>query len=319
MKSNPTRATAHSRDEALDEVLGCLAKRRKTLPSKYFYDDRGSRLFEEICELDEYYPTRAEIAILEAQGDAIGRAIGPRAMVIEYGSGSSRKVRALLDDLIDPAAYVPVDISGEHLRRDAAALTRDYPSIEILPVEADYTLPFSLPRPRTPTARRVVWFAGSNIGNYAHARAVEILGALARTAGPGGGLLIGVDLRKDPAVLERAYDDARGVTAAFNLNILEHLNRAFGADFDLTKFRHRARWNDAQGRVEMHLESLAPQSVHLGGRTIALGAGETICTEYSYKYTVEGFAELAAEAGWRSLAVWTDPGRLFSVHWMERG
>jgi dimethylhistidine N-methyltransferase len=301
----------------LRDVLAGLARPDRRLPCKYFYDERGSRLFEQICELPEYYPTRCELAILQDHGAAIADRLGPGCVLVEYGSGSGRKTCLLLDHLAGPAAYVPVDISRDYLLAWARRLVRDYPHIDVVPLCADFTRPFRLPTSLLPPARRVVYFSGSTIGNFGPVEAQALLRQIARLAGRGGGLLIGVDLKKDPAVLERAYDDAQGVTAAFNLNLLARINRELGADFVLDRFRHLAFWDEPHGRIEMHLLSMEAQTVHLAGQTFDLAAGETICTEYSHKYDLDDFARLAASAGLQVRDVWTDENGLFSVQYAE--
>jgi len=297
-------------------VWAGLGGARKTLPCKYLYDARGSQLFERICELAEYYPTRTELAIMEAHAGEMARRLGPRCLLVEYGSGSSRKTRLLLDRLEAPAGYVPIDISRDALAASVRALAEAYPDLEVLPVCADYTEPIELPVPSRPAARRGVYFPGSTIGNFSPAEAQRFLARMARVAGRGGAILIGVDLRKDRRTLERAYDDASGVTAAFNLNLLSRLNRELGADFDPGRFAHRAVWNEAAGRVEMHLVSRTRQSVSVAGRRFAFAAGESIHTENSYKYTLEQFARLAAGAGLTVERVWTDPRERFSVQYL---
>jgi dimethylhistidine N-methyltransferase len=310
------RDHAPDRGRFREEVWSGLASSRKTLPCKYFYDASGSALFERICELPEYYPTRTELAIMEAHAGAMAERLGPRCLLVEYGSGSSRKTRLLLDRLREPAGYVPIDISPAALAASARALASAYAGLEVLPVCADYTEPFDLPRPRRAVARRAVYFPGSTIGNFSPPQAQRFLVRMARTAGRDGAILVGVDLRKDRATLERAYDDAAGVTAAFNRNLLARINRELGADFDLAAFRHRAFWNEVDGRVEMHLESLAHQVVSVAGRAFRFARGETIHTENSYKYTLERFARLADGAGLAVRQVWLDPGRRFSVQWL---
>ena len=300
--------------EMTEEVLEGLADDPKRIPCKYFYDERGSQLFEEITRLPEYYPTNAEISILERQAADMAEHLGRRCLLIEFGSGSSLKTRILLDELVEPAGYVPVDISQEHLLASAAELRERYPDLEILPVAADYMQEVRIPETRIEPARRDVFFPGGTIGNFHRDEAIDFLRRKAELVGAGGGLLLGVDLRKDRAVLERAYDDARGVTAEFNKNVLVRLNRELGADFDVGRFRHRALWNEEAGRVEMHLDSLADQVVRLAGREIRLRAGEPVWTESSYKYSVEGFHALAAEAGFSPESVWKDEEGLFSVH-----
>ena len=305
-------ATARFRND----VVAGLSGPRKTLPCKYLYDERGSALFERICDLDEYYPTRTELGILETHVGEMAERLGPRCLLVEYGSGSSRKTRLLLDRLHQPAAYVPIDISREALAASARSLASAYPQLEVLPVCADYTEPLELPRPRRPALRRGVFFPGSTIGNFTPPEAQRFLGRMARVAGPGGCILLGVDLRKERAVLEAAYDDAQGVTAAFNKNLLVRINRELGADFDVARFRHLARWDAAAGRIEMHLVSEIEQSVRLADCRIRFAAGETIHTENSYKYELGHFAALAAQVGLAVRRVWTDAGALFSVQYL---
>ncbi len=300
------------------DVLAGLALPQKAIPAKYFYDNRGSELFEAITRLPEYYPTRTEIGILEANARAIADLIGPGAVLIEFGAGASRKARILLDALEAPAAFMPIDISGEHLREAAARLALDYPGLDVVPVTADYTRRFALPlNGARATAKRVVFFPGSTIGNFAPEEARVFLRRTADLLGSGGALIVGVDLKKDPRVLHAAYNDARGVTAAFNLNLLERINHELGGGFDLSAFRHEARWVAAQGRVEMHLVSRENQTVRIGDRVFSFVAGETIHTENSHKFTVEEFQALAAAQGFRPVRVWTDPQALFSVHYMN--
>ncbi len=297
------------------EVLRGLRRRPKDLPCKYFYDELGSRLFEDICELDEYYLTRAELAIMRRHAGAMAATIGPRCCLIEFGSGSSRKTRLLLDHLEEPAAYVPIDISEAALEASARALTADYPGLDVLPVCADFTRPFDLPE-LPPAARRAVYFPGSTVGNFGPAAAGRLLRRIRRLCGRGGGLLIGYDLKKDPAVLNAAYNDSRGVTAEFNLNLLRHINRELGADFQLDGFRHLAFYNAEQGRIEMHLVCTRPQTVHIGRARVDLAEGETIRTEYSYKYAVAEFSALAEGAGLRPRQAWTDAAGLFCVQYL---
>ncbi|WP_420345148.1 L-histidine N(alpha)-methyltransferase [Pelagibius sp.] len=296
----------------LDEVLDGLTAPRKTIASKFFYDARGSQLFDAITELEEYYLTRAETAVLQQQAAELAARIGPGATLVEFGSGSSVKTRILLDALSGLSAYVPIDISGDHLDAAAKRLAADY-GLPVIPLHADYHAPLVLP-PQVPRDTLVGFFPGSTIGNFEPEEAVAFLTRLRSFLGDGARLLIGADLQKDPARLEVAYDDAKGVTAAFNLNLLERFNRELGGDFDLEAFRHEAHYDVDLGRIEMHLVSLRDQTVTLGGRRIAFAAGETIHTENSYKYTLESFAALARRSGWRGEASWTDPENLFSVH-----
>ena len=305
------------RERFLADALEGLRQRRKTLPCKYFYDAEGSKLFDQICSQPEYYPTRTELAILRAHALDMAEVLGPETLLVEYGSGSSVKTRLLLDRLVRPAAYVPVDISREHLLETALALRLDYPGLEILPVCADFTAPVTLPKPRRRAARRAVYFPGSTIGNFPEAGAIALMAGVARQVGPGGAFLVGVDLAKDPRVLERAYDDAAGVTAAFNLNLLARMNRELDADFDLRRFRHRAVWAPGPSRIEMHLVSTTQQVVRIDGAEIRFDRGESICTEHSHKYTLAGFARLARRAGLAVRRVWTDPADRFSVQYLE--
>ncbi|MGA9852097.1 MAG: L-histidine N(alpha)-methyltransferase [Gammaproteobacteria bacterium] len=299
-----------------EEILGGLRETPRTLPCKYFYDTRGSQLFDAICELPEYYLTRTEFGIMEAHAVDMAAALGPHVRLVEPGSGSSLKTRLLLDHLPRPAAYVPVDISRTHLVSAADRLSQLYPELEVLPVCADFSQPFAIPVPRRRAARTAIYFPGSTIGNFEPAPAIRLLKQLRRVAGAESGLLIGVDLQKDTAILERAYNDATGVTAAFNLNLLLHINRELKCDFDLSRFSHRAVYNATEGRIEMHLLSLDNQSVEIAGEAFRFREGEYIVTEYSYKHTLPGFAILAAKAGFTVEQVWTDDRRWFSVQYL---
>jgi dimethylhistidine N-methyltransferase len=302
-----------ARAQFRDEVWRGLETPQKTLPCKYFYDARGSALFEQICELPEYYPTRTELSIMERHAGAMAERLGAGCLLVEYGSGSSRKTRLLLDRLRDPAGYVPIDISRAALAASARALAAAYPALEVIPVCADYTEPFDLPRAAAAVSRRGVYFPGSTIGNFTPPQAQRFLARMARVAGAGGTLLVGVDRKKDPALLERAYDDAAGVTAAFNLNLLARINRELEGTFRLSRFAHRALWEPRAGRVEMHLVSLERHAVTVAGRRFEFERGETIHTENSYKYDRAQFEALAAGAGLRVREAWTDPEQLFSV------
>lgn len=304
--------------DELAELVDGLSQPLKSISPKYFYDERGSQLFERITELPEYYLTRTELAIMDRHIGEMASLIGPTASLIEFGSGSSRKIRILLDHLVDLAAYVPVDISREHLVTSADALAADYPDIEVLPVAADFTQPFDLPNPAIMPVRNIVYFPGSTIGNFSPEAALGLLEVMHHEAGTGGGLLVGIDLRKDRETLERAYNDASGVTAEFNLNVLNHLNRAFDADFDLRAFRHLAVYNDRDGRIEMYLVSEKDQIVSVGKTEFAIAAGERILTEHSHKYALEGFAALTARAGFRPVRYWTDVDDRFAVCFFER-
>lgn len=293
-------------------VLEGLWQWPKQIAPKYFYDQRGSELFDAITELPEYYPTRTEIRILEDNGERIADFLGGDCMLVELGSGSSRKIRVLLDAL-QPAAYVPLDISRDHLLNSAQALANDYPQLQVHAACTDYSTDFDIPElpSRLP---RAGFFPGSSIGNFEPAEARALLRRVGRHLGDGGKLLIGVDLKKDNAILHAAYNDAQDLTAAFNLNLLERINRELDGDFDIGNFRHHAFFNDRAGRIEMHLVSSRDQQVHVAGRSMSFAAGESLHTENSYKYTIDEFRTLAAESGFVAEQVWTDDQRLFSVH-----
>ena len=298
------------------EVLAGLQASRKWLPPKFFYDERGSALFERITELDEYYPTRTEIAILERHASEMTDLFGDDFTLIEFGSGSSRKVRILLDAADRAAAYMPIDISGDFLRESAQSLADEYPSLRVTAVCADYTHLTRLPSSGA-KGRRVVFFPGSTIGNLEPDEASRFLRDTAGLLAPGDGMLIGVDLVKDHPILDAAYNDAAGVTAEFNLNLLARINRELGADFDLDAFEHLAFFDPDASRIEMHLRSLREQTVHIAGEEILFVTGETIHTENSYKYGEGRFRELVEAAGFTSGRRWTDPREWFSVHWLE--
>lgn len=298
------------------DVLRGLGSAVKHLPPKYFYDELGSLLFDAICVLPEYYPTRVETALIQAHAHAIASALGPDCALIEYGSGTSRKSRLLIA-AARPAVYVPIDISRETLRAAAEGLRQEFPELPVVAVCTDYSGSYALPDlSQYGARRRAVFFPGSTIGNFDPADAVAFLVNARRVVGAGGALVIGVDLRKDRATLEAAYDDPQGVTAAFNLNVLARINRELQADFDLRAFRHRAWYNEELGRIEMHLESTRRQEVCIGTQRIVFAAGETIHTENSYKYSIDGFKALAARAGFGSEAHWVDERNLFSIHYM---
>ena len=296
-----------------EETLSGLSASPRTLPCKYFYDDRGAQLFRKICDLPEYYITRTELEILRLHGAEMAAALGSSVELIGLGTGAGSKTRILLEELDQPAVYIPIDISKEQLQRSVARFCAIFPQLQILPVCADYLEPFELPLPRRPSSRSVVYFPGSTIGNFEPAAAVAFLRRLAELAGNEGGLLIGVDLQKDTRVIERAYNDRTGVTAEFNLNLLARANREFDADFDLRQWRHRATYNPDKGRIEMYLVSAADQSVHIEQRRFDFRAGEKILTEYSYKYTPEGFAAIAGKAGFEFRKIWSDRKKLFGV------
>jgi dimethylhistidine N-methyltransferase len=308
----------------VEDVLRGLQETPKRLSPIYFYDERGSQLFDEIFELPEYYVTRTETEILERHTAEIAACIGPNALLVELGSGASTKTRLLLDRLPDLAAYVPVDISRTHLMAAAHRIEDAYPDLEVLPACADFTQPFTLPRPQRTPARVVVFFPGSTIGNFDPPAATDLMAVMRSMATPrlgsaaaSGGLVIGFDLVKDPAVLERAYDDAAGVTAEFNLNVLRRLNRDLGANFDLEAFRHQAVWVPEASRIEMRLISTERQTVSIGGELIPFEADEPIITEHCHKFTRELFAAQAGAAGWVERQTWTDARHYFEVQYLE--
>jgi dimethylhistidine N-methyltransferase len=305
-----------SGDTFLDELLFGLSRHPKSIASKFFYDQIGCQLFDEICCLDEYYPTRTEMRILRERIAEICALLGPECRLVEFGSGSSAKTRILLDHLRAPVAYVPVDIARADLLRCSAGLAHVYPELCITPVCADFTAAFTLPEMPRGVRRTVAFFPGSTIGNLEPAEAEDFLRRTATLCGPGAGFLIGVDLKKDRLTLERAYNDARGVTARFNLNLLGRINRAFDAGIRSDKFRHHAFYNEEFGRIEMHLVSLVEQTVQLNGSTFSFDEGEPIVTEHSYKYSVDEFAKLAKCSGWAVKRLWTDPANLFSVQYL---
>jgi dimethylhistidine N-methyltransferase len=305
--------------EFLAEALAGLASAPPTLPSKFFYDERGSDLFLKICELPEYYITRTERSILTSHAREMADSIGANAELVGFGTGAGMKTRMLLEQLQDPIAYVPVDISKQRLIESAAALHRAMPALEILPVCADYLQPLRLPTPSRKPEHVAVYFPGSTIGNLEPTTARDFLERVCRLCGESGGLIIGVDLQKPRELLEAAYNDGAGVTAEFNLNLLVRANRELGADFDLSCWQHRAIYNEQAGRIEMHLLSRGEQHVHLGGKTFRFHDGEKIITEFSYKHTREGFVQLAESAGFRMSRVWTDLQQLFAVfHFVTR-
>jgi L-histidine Nalpha-methyltransferase len=298
----------------LAEVLDGLRQPRKTLPCKYFYDSLGSKLFDAICETPEYYPTRTELAIMDQHAPAMAQRLGPNCQIIEYGSGSSLKTRWLLKQMPRPVEYVPVDISEEHLMECARNLAERFPDIDVRPIATDFTKPFEVP---DTTARRVIYFPGSTIGNFTPREANTLLRNMAQQVGTGGAMLIGVDLKKPIPILHEAYNDAAGVTSAFNLNLLARINRELGANFKLNQFRHRAVYDTTLGRVEMHLESLKDQDICLASSVIPFREGETIHTENSHKFTLSEFAKLAEKASFRRVAFWLDANQLFSVQLYE--
>jgi len=299
-------------DSFREDVIAGLSLPQKALTPKYFYDAQGSRLFEAICRLKEYYPTRAELALTREHIGSIARFARKRSTLIEYGSGESLKSQLLIDAL-RPSAYIPVDISDHALRRAAAKLQHLFPWLDIRPVHGDFSRPLKIPMAQA-KGRRVVYFPGSTIGNLTPDEAHAFLRMTRGQVGPDGAMLVGVDLRKDANLLHAAYNDARGVTAAFNLNLLARINRELGGDFKPRRFRHYAFYNATLGRIEMHLVSLAQQAVNIGNHRFVFEAGESIHTENSYKYSIDGFRALARGAGFKSGKVWLDPKGLFSLH-----
>ena len=317
MAAQPQAALRYAPAEAdspfLHDVIAGLTARPKQLPPKYFYDEAGAQLFEEITALPEYYPTRCELAILRERAADIARFFPEGSALIEFGSGSSKKVRIVLASAPTIAAYVPVDISSQMLVQEAEELRRDHPRLAVLPVEADFMQPFALP-PAVAGQPHIGFFPGSTIGNFEPHQACSFLRHAGRMLGRGATLIIGVDLVKDASILNAAYDDAAGVTAKFNLNLLTRINRELDGHFDLDSFSHHAFYNSERHRIEMHLASKKRQKVRVAGRLIEFRAGETIHTENSYKYTLESFGALARGSGWNPVSVWTDAGANFSVH-----
>ena len=297
------------------EVCEGLKKQQKSLSPKYFYDERGSELFEAITRLDEYYPTRTELALFDAHLPEIAELVGAGSCVIEYGSGSSLKIRKLLDAL-SPLAYVPVDISRDYLLTNATVLAQDFPQLTVLPVCADFSQFIALPE-QLGGMSPIGFFPGSSIGNFEPEQAKQFLGRVANTLGSGGHLLIGVDCKKDPAVLERAYNDAAGITAAFNLNALSHLNRVLGAEFQLDKFEHEALYNRDAGCIQMFLRSTAQQQVSIGGSVFAFDDGERLHTENSYKYSPDEFIRLAEDSGFGCEHHWQGADEYFGLYLLK--
>jgi len=319
MKSDPLTATRAASviepptSDFLVDVIAGLSSEPRTLPCKYFYDERGAALFQKICELPEYYITRTEIDILDRYRAEIASQLGPNIELIGLGTGAGTKTRILIEALEKPAVYMPVDISEKQLHESTELFRKVFPDLEILPVCADYLQPVALPSSRHKATRNVIYFPGSTIGNFEPEEATMFLGRIANVCRQNGGLLIGVDLQKDRHILERAYNDTKGVTAQFNLNLLTRANRELGADFDLSRWRHRAIYNSSAGRIEMHLGSEIDQTVHVADYEFRFRSSEQIITEFSYKYTPEGFTALARRAGFEFARMWTDDARLFGV------
>ncbi len=308
--------TASKENELVNTVLEGLSGRVKELPSKLFYDERGSKLFDEITCLKEYYPTRTEMKILEDNISEIGKLLGEGTVLLEFGSGSSKKIRLLLENIPGLAAYIPIDISEEHLLNSVNKLSRDYPRLKIIPLHADYTRSIKLPEIPVPHDHISAFYPGSTIGNFKPKEAKNFLRRIARLIGGNGGIIIGVDLKKNKQILEAAYNDSKGVTADFNLNILRHINDETGSDFKLENFRHYAFYNSVQGRIEMHIISLEDQHININGTDIHLEKGDDILTEYSYKYTLEEFASLVSDF-FEVRNAWVDENKFFSVQYLR--
>jgi L-histidine Nalpha-methyltransferase len=305
---------APSTERVLDLALEGLSRASKTLPCSLFYDAEGSRLFERICDLPEYYIPRIERALLAARAPDLARLAGEGVEVVELGCGSATKTALLLDALARPGAYVALDISREALLEATRRIAAARPDLEVWAICADYLRPFTLPDRDGPPRRRLAFFPGSTIGNFDPEQARRFLRLMARLVGPGGDMIVGADLPKDPRVLEAAYDDAQGVTAMFNKNLLARLNREVGADFDLDAFDHLARFDEVESRIEMHLVSRREQTARVGGRALRFAAGERIHTESSYKYSLDAFRAFARDAGFEPLEAWTDAEGWFAIH-----
>lgn len=307
------KQTSAAVEQFLADVVSGLSQKQKTLPCKYFYDQRGSKLFDQICELEEYYLTRTEQAIMDRYAAEMAEQLGSGVKLLELGSGSSTKTEVLLEHLIDPAAYVPIDISKEHLLATAKTLRTKFPLIEILPVVADFTKPLPIPNSKITASHNAVYFPGSTIGNFTPELAQKLLKNIASNLGPDGGLLIGFDLQKPAEIIEAAYNDAAGVTAEFNLNLLRRMNRELDTNFDLDQFEHQAVYDSRLGRIEMHLVSMIDQTVTVGDQTFDFEADESILTEYSHKYTFDGFEKIANTVGFAGHRRWSDDKNRFGV------
>lgn len=305
-------------DDFANAVRKGLTQTPKRIASKYFYDARGSELFEEICEQPEYYLTRTELAILKDNASDIAAAIGPNALLVEYGSGAGIKTRLLLDAMDQPVGYVPVEISPSALLASIENLAEEFPDVDMLPVTADFTQPVDLPIPEHAARRTVVFFPGSTLGNFEQRDAISLLRTMCVEMGRNGTAIVGIDLKKDSATLEAAYNDAAGVTRDFTLNLLTRINRQLDADFDLSNFQHRARYNALAGRIETHIVSRADQIVRVGEQRVLFERDEAMLVEYSCKYSLEDFASMAAKAGLRVTRTWTDPKHWFAVQMLER-
>ena len=300
----------------MQDMQAALSQTPKSISPKYFYDQAGSALFDRICELPEYYPTRTELSILQSHAGEMAECMGENADIIEFGAGSLQKIRYLLNVARNPARYIPMDISGPHLKAASAELQTEFVTLKILPVVADYTNPWHLPSSLPGSGKRIAFFPGSTMGNFSPAQAHAFFQNCVQHLS-GGALLLGVDLIKSPAVLHAAYNDLQGVTAAFNLNLLARANREIGCDFDLTQFAHSAFYNAPLQRIEMHLLSLKSQTVHLNGVAYAFEQGETLHTEYSHKFTIASIEQAAHSAGMQVAAFWTDPQQYFGLFWLN--
>jgi dimethylhistidine N-methyltransferase len=299
------------------EVVSGLGATPKYIPSLYFYDDTGSELFEQITDLPEYYLTRTEVSIMAEHAAEMAEVMGPGVRLVELGSGAAIKVGHLLEHLPELAAYVPVEISADHMMEASGRIAAEFPDVEVLPVCADFSMPFELPETSRPVRSNVAYFPGSTIGNFPAQMAEDLLGLMSRQMGPGGGMLIGIDLVKPVDIIEPAYNDAQGITSAFTLNLLTRLNRELHMDFDLDAYSHRSEWVPERSRIETFIISARDQTVHLGDASFEFGAGERMLVEYSHKYTVDGFSALASANGFRVEKVWTDPEDLFAVVFMR--
>ncbi len=311
--SNVSRHHDLTDQSFLNEVIHGLSQPNKQLNCKYFYDEQGSKLFDQICELDEYYLTRTEIAIMQKHASEMAEQLGREIALVEFGSGSSVKTRVLLDHLCEPSAYMPLDISEEHLLKTTVQLRNAYPAIEIIPIIADFTQGFTLPATKRPYSHAAVYFPGSTIGNFTPAQANQMMRRIGKILGRDGGLLIGIDLQKDPTIIEAAYNDADGVTEAFNLNVLHRIARDLDAEINVDQFRHKAVYNQDRGRVEISIVSQANETIQVGDREFVVSKGEEIMTEYSHKYTIDEFSALAADAGFSLHKHWTDDRDYFAV------
>ncbi len=305
-----------TQNNILEEVINGLSQQQKQLPSKLFYDEKGSALFNEICDLEEYYPTRTEMQIMMDNIEEIGSLLGEGTLLMELGSGSSTKIRLLLDHIPGLAGYVPIDISAEHLIQSCASLKNEYPELNIYTLAADYTKDFKLPSIDNSYDHIAAYYPGSTIGNFKPDEAKDFLKRIAKIVGKNGGMIIGVDLKKNKKIVEAAYNDKKGVTADFNLNMLSHINDELDSNFDVNKFSHLAFYNELKGRIEMHLVSEENQKVGLNGTSIYFEKGEDILTEYSYKYSVEDFACLVSDI-FEVRKVWTDKNNLFSIQYLR--